>query len=47
MQNINPIEKSFFLKEKKGISLIETSSLLADFFNGVVVKVEEEYVHES
>ena len=46
MQNINPIEKSF-LKEKRGRSLIETSRLLADFFNGVVVEVEEEYVHES
>ena len=46
MQNINPIEKSFF-KEKKRISLIETSRLLADFFNGVVVEVEEEYVYES
>ena len=45
MQNINPIEKSFF-KENKRISLIETSRLLADFFNGVVVEVEEEYVHE-
>ena len=46
MRNINPIEKSF-LKEKKGISLIETSRLLADFFNGVVVEVEEQYAHES
>ena len=47
MKNIiNPIEKSFF-KEKKRISLIETSRLLADFFNGVIVEVEEEYVHES
>ena len=46
MKNINPIEKSF-LKEKRGISLIETSRLLADFFNGVVVKVEGKYVHES
>ena len=47
MQNIiNPIEKSFF-KEKKRISLIETSRLLEDFFNGVIVEVEEEYVHES
>ena len=46
MQNvINPIEKSFF-KEKKRISLIETSRLLADFFNGVIIEVEEEYVHE-
>lgn len=46
MRKINPIEKSFF-KEKEGMSLIETSRLLADFFNGVVVAVEEEYVHES
>ena len=46
MQNIKPIEKSFF-KERKGISLIETSRLLADFFNGLVVEVEEEYVYES
>jgi len=46
MRNINPIEKRF-LKKKKGISLIETSRLLADFFNGVVVELEEEYVHES
>ena len=46
MQNINLIEKSFY-KEKRGISLIETSRLLADFFNGVIVEVEEEYEHES
>ena len=46
MQNINQKEKKFFNK-KKGISLIETSRLLADFFNGVVVEVEEEYIHES
>ena len=46
MQNINHLEKRFF-KEKIGISLLETSRLLADFFNGVVVEVEEEYVHES
>ena len=46
MKNINPVEKSFF-KEKKRISLIKTSRLLADFFNGVVVEVEEEYVYDS
>ena len=46
MQNITAIEKSF-LKEERGISLIETSRLLADFFNGVVIEVEEVYVHES
>ena len=45
MENINQIEKSFF-KEKRGISLIEASRVLADFFNGVVIEVEEEYVYE-
>ena len=46
MQNIKPIEKSFF-KEKKEIPLIKNSRLLADFFNGVVIEVKEEYVYES
>ncbi len=46
MEKINTIEKSLY-KEKRGISLIETSRLLADFFNGVVIEFEEEYVHES
>ncbi len=46
MQNINPIEKIFF-KEKREISSMKATRLLADFFNGLVVEVEEEYVHES
>ena len=46
MKNINKTENTFF-KEKKGISLIETSRLLADFFNGMVIEVEEEYANES
>ena len=46
MKKINSIAKNFS-KEKRIISLIEPSRLLADFFNGVVVEVEEEYVHES
>ena len=45
MENLNTIEKTLF-KEKRGNSLIETSRLLADFFNGLVIEVEEEYVHE-
>ena len=45
MQNINPLEKISF-KEKRLISLIETSRSLADFFNGVIIEVEEEYAHE-
>tara|TARA_B100001287_G_C22308302_1_gene356010 strand:+ start:77 stop:217 length:141 start_codon:yes stop_codon:yes gene_type:complete len=46
MQNTKQIEKTF-LKEQKVISLIETSKLLANFFNGVIVEIEEEYVYES
>ncbi len=45
MKNINPIEKEIS-KEKRIISLTDTSKLLADFFNGVVIEVEEEYVYE-
>ena len=45
MKNINPIEKQI-AKEKRIISLTNPSKLLADFFNGVVIEVEEEYVHE-
>ena len=46
MKNINPIEKKI-PKEKRIISLIEPSRLLADFFNGVIIEIEEEYAHES
>ena len=46
MKNINPIEKKIS-KEKRIISLIEPSRLLADFFNGMIIEIEEEYVHES
>ncbi len=45
MKNINPIEKKFS-KEKRILSLIEPSRLLADFFNGMVIEVEEEYINE-
>ena len=45
MKKINPIEKKFS-KEKRIISLNDPSKLLADFFNGVVIEVEEVYVHE-
>ena len=45
MKNINPIEKKIS-KEKRIISFTDPSKLLADFFNGLVVEVEEEYVNE-
>ena len=46
MKNINRIEKKIS-KEKRIISLIEPTKLLADFFNGVVIEFEEEYTYES
>ena len=46
MKRINPIEK-IFSKKKRIISIIEPTKLLADFFNGVVIEVEEEYAHEQ
>ena len=46
MRNINPIEKNFS-NEKRKISLVEPAKLLADFFNGMVIEVEEEYINES
>ena len=46
MKNINPIEKKI-AKEQRIISLAEPTKLLADFFNGVIIEVEEEYVHEQ
>ena len=46
MIKLNPIKKKL-LKESKKVSVQDPSKLLADFFNGVVIEVEEEYVHES
>ena len=46
MNDINPIEKKIS-KEKRVISLIKHSRLLADFFSGVIIEFEEEYIHES
>ena len=45
MKNSNPVEKKIS-KKKRIISLTDPSKLLADFFNGVVIEVEEEYVNE-
>tara|TARA_B100001115_G_scaffold167214_1_gene146042 strand:+ start:162 stop:302 length:141 start_codon:yes stop_codon:yes gene_type:complete len=45
MKNINSIEKKI-PEKKRIISLIEPPKLLADFFNGVVLDIEEEYVNE-
>ena len=46
MKNLNLIKKKLS-KEDWKISVQDTSKLLADFFNGVVIKLDEVYVHDS
>ncbi len=46
MTNFNPIHKKLSKKDKK-VSFQEPSKLLAEFFNGVVVELDEEYVYDA
>ena len=46
MKNLNSIKKKIS-KEDRKVSLNHPSKLLAEFFNGVVIQVDEEYIHES
>ena len=46
MTNLNPIKKKL-LKEDINISIQDPSKLLADFFNGVVIELDEEYKYDS
>ena len=46
MREINIKDKSIS-KNKIDIHLKETSYLLADFFNGIVIEFEEEYLYET
>ena len=46
MTNLNPIKKKLS-KENRKVSVQDPSKLLAEFFNGVVIKLDEEYVYES
>ena len=46
MTNLNPIKKKLSKLDKK-ISIKEPSKLLAEFFNGVVIELEEEYKNDS
>ena len=46
MTNLNLIKK-FFSKEDRKVSFSDTSKLLAECFNGEVIQVDEEYIHES
>jgi len=46
MTNLNPIKKKLSKLDKK-VSIQEPSKLLAEFFNGVVIELDEEYEYES
>ena len=46
MTNLNPIKKKLSKVDRK-ISIQDSSKLLADFFNGVVIKLDEEYRYDS
>ena len=45
MTNLNPIKKKLS-KENRKLSVQDPSKLLAEFFSGVVIKLEEEYIYE-
>ncbi len=46
MTNLNPIKKKLSKQDRK-ITIKDPSKLLADFFNGVVIELDEEYKYDS
>ena len=46
MKNLNLIKKKLS-KEDRKISVQDPSKLLAEFFNVVVIKIDEAYVYDS
>ena len=46
MKNLNLIKKKL-TKEDRKISAQDPSKLLAEFINGVVIKLDETYVYDS
>ena len=46
MKNLNLIKKKLS-KEDRKISVHDPSKLLAEFFNGVVIKLDESYEYDS
>ena len=46
MKDLNLINKNISRKDRK-VSVSNPSKLLAEFFNGIVIQVNEEYIHES
>ena len=46
MTNLNPIKKKLSKADRK-ISIQDSSRLLAEFFNGIVIELDEEYKYDS
>ena len=46
MTNLNPIKKKL-AKENIKLSVQDPSKLLAEFFNGIVIELDEEYVYDA
>ena len=46
MTKLNPIKKKLSKVDRK-ISIQYPSKLLAEFFNGVVIEIDEEYTYDS
>ena len=46
MTNLNPIKKKLSKLDRK-VSVQDPSKLLAEFFNGVVIELDEEYKYDS
>ena len=46
MKNLNLIKKKLS-KEDRKISVLDPSKLLAEYFNGAVIKLDEAYVYDS
>ena len=45
MTYLNPIKKKL-VKENRKVSVQDPSKLLAEFFGGVVIKLDEEYIYD-
>ena len=46
MKNLSPIKKKLS-KQVRKISVQDPSKSLAEFFNGVVIKIDEAYAYDS
>ena len=46
MTNLNPIKKKLSKIDRK-IYIHDPSKLLAEFFNGIVIELDEEYRYDS